>query len=393
MIKLGLTKVLSAGLCKIDTMDRFRHLFLIGSTGKGKTTFFLNLIKQELDNAIIVVDPYGELVLKIASMVDRKRLIYIDKDHPIGINPLDRPYLNKTVLSQEFERIINMVSKITNQNQLELTYQMVRIIRNATRVLHYEDLNIDYLVKFLDNKKEREKFSNDLYWGRFDGRIKDGIRNEQPESAQRITARLSLFETDENLKPFLLGENEFDIPLFVKEKKVVLINLDGMDDLAMSFLGCIITTLIRSYRMHQAKIGGDPLYVYLDEFQYFITGDFHKFLVECRKYNISLNFSCHNLDQVGSKLLKAVLSSFCIAVLGVEYEDAKRISANMGIKADKLLNVEKHHAMISIDNKPYYVRCYPPVEIKDYIPDEAVIDEQENLNFLRPGWIDIPELK
>jgi type IV secretory pathway VirB4 component len=388
MIKLGIGKIISEGLCRLTSKERFQHLFLIGSTGRGKTTFFLNLIQQEIDNAVIVVDPYGELVLKIASIVPKERLVYIDKDHPIGLNPLDRPHLNRTILSQEFEKLINMVASITNENQLQLTYQMIRIIRHATRVIKKEDLNIEYLVRFLDNKIERNKYQKDEYWARFDGRTKDGIKNEQPESAQRISARLSLFESDENLLPFLTGQNEFDIPQFIKEKKVVLINLDGFDELAMAFLGCLVTTFIRSYRMHQASIGGEPLFCYLDEFQYFITSDFHKFLTECRKYNISLNFSCHNLDQVDQKLLKTALSSYCLVLLGLEYEDAVRIGKNIQTSPDKLVNIEQHHAIISIRNKPYFVRCYPPTPIEDYVPDRIDSSSLVNIDFLEGDWIE-----
>ena len=50
--------------------DRRRHLYLIGQTGTGKTTMFLNMIIQDIvaGNGVGVVDPHGDLIEEISRL-------------------------------------------------------------------------------------------------------------------------------------------------------------------------------------------------------------------------------------------------------------------------------------------------------------------------------------
>jgi hypothetical protein len=390
-IDLGIPLTLSEGDCWIDEVDRDKHLFCIGETGSGKTTFFLNLIKNEISNCLIVLDPYGELSLKVASLVPKDRLIYVDKKNPICLNPFDRPFLNRSELSNDLANVINMLVKTINDDQMKMTTQMREILINALKVFDDNNLNFEYLITFLSDKFERKKYHNKSpYWARFDQVLGPGVKNEKLESSQRVSARFSLLYNDENIVPFVKGRNEFNVNQFVKDKKVIVFNFSGFDDFAMSFIGCLVTTFIKSYWQHQAKIGGDSLYYYIDEFHLFITSEFSRFLTGTRKYNISLNFSCHSLSQIDSNLAKIILGCYVVSVLGVNSSDAKIISDEINIDPKKLQSLEKYHAYISINRKAHFALCYPPVDIPDYIPEDTtplLLFKSDNYNFLQDGWI------
>lgn len=386
MIELGISKYLKEGWAKIENEDRYKHLFCIGETGRGKTTFFLNLINEEYeDNCLIILDPYGELALKSASLIPKDRLIYVDKFHPICLNPLDKSYLNRSELAQEFSALINMMVETINDEQMMLTVLMREILINAIQVINDKNLNIEYLKKLLEEKQERLKYSHIPYWKRFDN-TERGEHNERVESAKRVVNRISNLYDDENLKPFLIGKNSFDLPDLISKKKVIVFNFAGLDDLEMSFIGGLITTSIKSYWQHQSKFDSPPLHVYIDEFHLFMTKDFGRFLTSTRKYNISMNFSCHSLFQVDDVLANLILSSYAIVVLGVLPEDAEILSKNMGIDFKKLMNIEKYYCYASVGRKPFYLLCYPPPKVEDYIPEDISI-KSEKYSFLSPDWI------
>ena len=77
--------------------DRFRHFYVIGQTGTGKSSIFQVMARQDLRNneGIAVVDPHGSLIDDLLPFVPRKRaddVIYFnpaDQDRPMGLNLLE----------------------------------------------------------------------------------------------------------------------------------------------------------------------------------------------------------------------------------------------------------------------------------------------------------------
>jgi len=231
MISLGIGLNSSEGFAAVKEVDRYKHLLCLGSTGTGKTTFLANLILRELEHACIILDPNGHLTENVAPHVPLQRLIYIDKNNYLSLNPLTRGYLNWSENAKELIQIVNAAVGEISPKQAALTVLMTRITKNALRIFKPEQLTIEYLMFFLDNREERRKFSNDSYWSHFD----DRGNHEQIESAKRVSSRLSVYYDDLGLRPFLTSTNELDISRIVNDKKVVIINLEGFDDEATAF--------------------------------------------------------------------------------------------------------------------------------------------------------------
>lgn len=386
MIDLGSPLIADQGLCILESPDRFKHLFLLGSTGTGKTIFFLNLIKQEINNGIIILDPKGDLAELSASLVDKDRLIYVDKKHPLSLNPLSRKYLSKTENANELTQIINASAQEYNPDQFGVSVKMGRILRNAIQVIE-DDIDLKYLSNFLDSSAIRSSYFKEqlrpLFWKEFD---KSGMQSQQTRmSAERITDRLSLLFEDENLKPFTSGENEFNIPKIVEEKKVVIFNLSNFDDEATAFVGCLVANQIKSYYQHQASRKSSPLFFFCDEFQMFITKNFDRFLTQARSFNISCSFSGHDLKLVDKKLASLVLASHTVVCLGCGVDDSEIVSKRIGVNQSEIMNLKEHEAYLAIGKNPHKIMCFPPPDIEPYYPPE--IPEELEVNFLRDQWI------
>ena len=86
----------SGDFVMLDPEERRRHLYIIGQTGTGKSTLFLNLIARDLaaDEGLALLDPHGDLAEAALLHIPRDRtndLVYInpaDTERPIGFNPL-----------------------------------------------------------------------------------------------------------------------------------------------------------------------------------------------------------------------------------------------------------------------------------------------------------------
>jgi DNA helicase HerA-like ATPase len=389
MIKLGIALDSTEGFAAIKAKDRFKHLICLGSTGTGKTTFLANLILKELDNAAIILDPNGHLTEFVGPYIPPDRLIYIDKNNHISLNPLTRKYLNWSENAKELIQVVNAAVSEINPRQVALTALMTRITKNALRVFRDEQLSIEYLMRFLDSPTERKMHYSDPYWRTFDDR---GNR-EQVESSKRVSTRLSVYYDDLDLRPFLTGMNEFDITKIVKEKKVVLVNLEGFDDEATSFLGCLITNQIKSYYLHQAERGGNPLYFYCDEFHLFITEHFDRFLAEGRKFNMSFNFSGHSFALLNKFLRSMFLRSYVKIVLQNEDEDAQILANSLQVKTTDIINLKPFNAIARVGNKNHKIILFKPPQTDTlfFLPPKQKMEEivytENDLNFLRDGWI------
>ena len=388
-LKLGKTLIVSEGLPIVKNKDRFKHLFLLGSTGSGKTTFFLNLIKDEIDNAIIVLDPNGDLAEKVAGLTPPERLLYVDKDHPISLNPLGRPHLNRSEQANELIEVVNSaVMALTQDQQMPITVLMAKIIRNAIRVFDDDQMTMTHLGQFLEYEAERKKVP-DAFWQNFDKKDSKGwyVNKEQIESAKRVSARLSLFYEDENIAPFIRGENEFNIPEIVAKRQVVIFNLYGLDDEITAFIGCLVSNSIKSYYLHQATKDSEPLYFYCDEFHLFINRLFTRFLAEARKYNISMNFAGHSLKQVDNKLASMILASCFVKVaLNCGAEDAELLAREIGINPQEIQKLKPYEAYIGIGKKPHKVLTFPGSDVSPY--KSKPVEKPRWNNFLGEEWIE-----
>ena len=80
----------------IKEEDKFRHMYIVGKTGTGKSTFMENLLKSDMaaGNGLALLDPHGEFVDNILEHIPTNRINDVilfdvgDTDFPIGFNLL-----------------------------------------------------------------------------------------------------------------------------------------------------------------------------------------------------------------------------------------------------------------------------------------------------------------
>lgn len=86
--------------------DSRRHAYVVGQTGTGKSTLFLNMILQDItaSRGVGLIDPHGELIEKVLLSIPENRkedVVYVnpqDYDFCVGINLLE----NRTLIEKDF---------------------------------------------------------------------------------------------------------------------------------------------------------------------------------------------------------------------------------------------------------------------------------------------------
>jgi len=172
----------------------------------------------------------------------------------------------------------------------------------------------------------------------------------------------------------------------VDKKKIVIFNLKGFDDEIIAFIGGLVSNAVKSYYLHQATKGSEPLYFYCDEYHLFINRLFTRFLAEARKYNISMNFAGHSLKQVDKNLASMMLSSCFVKVaLNCGAEDGELLAKELNINPSEIQKLKPYEAYIGIGKKSHKVLMFPGVETAEDKPEPEV--KEVKLDFLGEGWI------
>src|SRR5665213_2520733 len=78
--------------------ERERHVYIVGKSGSGKSTFLFNLAMGDISRGegVAVIDPHGDLALDILDAIPRSRIndvCYLDAtdtEQPVGFNPATR---------------------------------------------------------------------------------------------------------------------------------------------------------------------------------------------------------------------------------------------------------------------------------------------------------------
>jgi hypothetical protein len=313
MINLGTTLIASQGLACVDIADIYRHVYTLGNHRSGKTNFFVNCFDQLKEHAFIILDPSGELAYQIAGLADKDRLTWVDKEHPLTINPLKRRSLSRGDLTKDLIEIIDNCVTSTSQS-VEITPMMEEVIRNAIRIFNEEDMQLDYLCDFLLNERTRVKYRGDKYWLDFDEKDKSryGYKKWQHrDSAQRIATRISALYDYDDFKHFTIGENQFDLDNIISNKRIIIFNLQGFNSDSMLYMGNLIMCAIKGHFTRLKGFNKTPMFVMVDEFYQFMTPAYKTMLTGASKHNIGMFLCHHSHDTKGAVKVRRVADEKC----------------------------------------------------------------------------------
>ncbi|MFA5894447.1 MAG: DUF87 domain-containing protein [Candidatus Shapirobacteria bacterium] len=288
--------------------ERRRHVYILGATGTGKSTMLLSMIKQDIDHnkGLSVIDPHGDLIEQILSVIPRERIkdvVYFNPDdisYPMGINLLElTPGLNPedAIREKEFiaESIISVFHKIYTDKYSgpRMEYILRNTIHTAFTV---PDATLFTVYKLLINTSYRKSVTKNLT----DENLNDFWKFEFAKAGDYqkvkmispITNKIGRFLFSPTAKRILeQGKSTVNFDTIMNEGKILLCNLSkgkiGEDN--SSVFGVLIMAKIQLAALKRARMKQEErkdFFLYVDEFQNFATPAFAQILSEARKYRL-----------------------------------------------------------------------------------------------------------
>lgn len=388
----------------IKREDRRRHVYVIGKSGTGKSTFIANMAINDLRNreGFCIIDPHGDLCENILNYIPSYRvndIIYLDpsdQERSFSINPLEvKDDSQKELVASG---IVSIFKKLYGESWgPRLEY----ILRNViVSIIEMPDATLLMVPEMLGNPKFRAKVVDRLtdpvlksYWLNEFEKMTDRLR---AESIMPIQNKVGQFTSSTRIRSIIGNpKSSIDIEKAMNEGKVLILNLSqgylGEDNAAL--LGAMIITKIQLAAMNRVSIPEEQrrdFYLYVDEFQNFATTSFIKILSEARKFRLSLILANQYIAQIPEDVRAAIfgnagtLMSFLIGAADAGYM-AKEFSERF--KEEDLLALGNYQAIIKlyidgITQSPFH--CYTLPLPKSKTQNRAKVIQGSKERYTKP---------
>jgi hypothetical protein len=388
-------------LAFIKEQDRRRHMYVIGKSGSGKSEFIKSMAKQDIEagKGICIMDPHGELARDMLDFVPRERaddVIYFspaDFDRPMGLNMLefDPAYPQQKELAiaemlKIFDRLFDL--KATGGPMFE--YYM----RNALHLIMEDPESGSTLMEIpkvlADEDFRRLKLSKCKNQQVKDFWIKEaqkaGGESSLANMVPYIASKLAPFISNEFMRP-IIGQQKsaFNMREAMDSQKIILLDLakGKIGDLNAYLLGMVFVGKILNAALERGDMNPKDrkdFYLYIDEFQNFLTDSISSILSEARKFGLNLIIAhqfigqLEKMKEIRDAIFGNVGSMFAFRI---GPEDAEFIEKEFQpvFSPYDLINVEAFacNAKILIDNtasRPFTIKpIMPSAEKGSELPD------------------------
>jgi hypothetical protein len=369
--------------------DRQRHMYAVGQTGTGKSTFLENLALQDMldGNGFAFVDPHGDTAEKLLAMVPRERtedVIYFcpsEMDYPMGLNLFEfSSSEQKDFLIQE---ALNMLYKLYDpQHQGIMGPRYEHLFRNAALTVMADPeggtfVDIPKLFRDPNYVKQKLQYVKDQnvieFWQK---EMPQSQRsNEFGEVVSWFVSKFGAFLSNEMMRN-IIGQTKssFDLRDIMDNKKILLVNLSKgrTGELNSKLLGMIFVMKFQAAAMSRANIPEDQrqdFALYVDEFQNFSTDSFATIMSEARKYHLNLIVANQFTTQLTDEIRDAVFGNMGTVVafrIGQLDVDALSQYFQPTFDGNDLLRIPNYNTITrtlvgGVPTQPFSMATLPPL--------------------------------
>lgn len=335
----------------IKDEDRFSHVYIIGKTGTGKSTLLETMALQDIErgHGLALIDPHGDLVVRIAAQVPTRRLsevIYLnasDPSQPYGYNPLRRVREDRIALAAS--GFIEVFKKMWPD---AWGVRMEHILRNVLMaLLEQPHATMHDVLRMLSDRKFRADIARHLknetvrnfFLKEFE-RFSFGYR---ADGTAPIQNKVGAFLSDPALNRLLTAPmHDLHVRQIMDEGRVLLVNLakGRIGEDSSSLLGGLLVTTLGLAAFSRAELPEHErrdFYVYVDEFQNFTTLAMANMFSELRKYRVGFTVAHQYLHQLEPDVRHAVLGNAgTIISFRVGSEDATYLAREFQERFDEV---------------------------------------------------------
>ncbi|MBI2984414.1 MAG: type IV secretion system DNA-binding domain-containing protein [Candidatus Kerfeldbacteria bacterium] len=374
---------------RLQTVDRRRHAYIIGTTGSGKSVLMASMAKQDVaaGHGVGVVDPHGSLIEEILEGLPSNRLHDVvlfepaDLDRPVGLNMLEahRPEERDFAVQE----MIAIFMKLFPPEVIGPMFE--HNMRNAMLTLmedeDYPGTIADIPRIFTDKGFQQYKVSKvkdpvvRAFWEKEMAKTSDFHKSEM---LGYLISKVGRF-VENSMMRNIIGQprSGFNFREIMDQQKILLVNLSKgkVGEVNANLLGLIIVAKLQMAalsRADQPEAERPDFFLYLDEFQNFITDSIATILSEARKYRLNLTMAHQYMGQLvqgtDTRVRDAVLGNIgTMIAFRVGVEDAETLEKQFAptFNAFDLVNQERFTAYLRllVNNTvapPFHLQSYPP---------------------------------
>lgn len=389
---------------RLSLEDRRRHLYAVGQTGTGKSTFLENLAVQDMMNGdgFAFIDPHGDTAEKLLAMVPKERtedVIYFcpaDMDYPLGLNMFE--YDNEDQKDFLIQEAINMLEKLYDpNNQGIIGPRYHHLFRNAALAIMADPEGgtfIDIPKLFRDPEYVKQKLQHVT-----DPNVLEFWQKEMPQSQRSnefgevvswFVSKFGAFLSNHMMRN-IIGQTKSSLNLreIMDNKKILIVNLSKgrTGDLNSKLLGMIFVMKFQAAAMSRSTIPEDErvdFCLYVDEFQNFSTESFATIMSEARKYRLNLIVANQFTTQLSEEIRDAVFGNMgTIVAYRIGQNDVEALTRYFQplFDGDDLLRVPNFNAVVrtlisGVPTQPFSMAALPPLGK----PDPKLFDALKQLS-------------
>ncbi len=391
----------------LKTSDRRRHAYIIGMTGTGKSVLLSNLAIQDIRNGkgVCVIDPHGSLVESILPNIPKERIdevIYFnpaDVERPTGLNMLEA----QTIEQQDFviQEMISIFYKlVTDPTMIGPVFE--HNMRNAMLTLMADKEAPGTIVEipriFTDKEFQAYKIAKVTdpmvrsFWEQEMAKTSDFHKSEM---LGYLISKVSRF-VENSMMRNIIGQPKsgFDFRDIMNQGKILLVNLNKgkIGEINSNLLGLILVAKLQMAALSRTDLPEEErkdFYLYIDEFQNFITDSISTILAEARKYRLNLILAHQYIGQLtegvgvegksyGEKIKDAIFGNVgTMIAYRIGVEDAEIMAKQLAPTVNEydLINIDRFnaYARLLVDNEPrkaFNIHTFPPVRGNPEIVDD-----------------------
>lgn len=399
---------------RLRDVDRQRHMYIIGMTGTGKSTSLSTLAVQDIRDGkgVCILDPHGELVEQVLRCIPKNRLEDViifdpsDTERPMGLNMLEAK--TTTEMDMAAAEMINIFYKLLPDPSMAGP-MFEHYMRNALLALMADTENPGTLVElgriFTDDEYRKEKLTHVT-----DILVKDFWEREYAASQKGSTASDMLSYVisktgrfvENDMMRNIIGQSKSGINFrqVMDEQKILLINLSKgkIGETNSSLLGLIAVAKLQMAALSRADIPLEQrkdFFLYIDEFQNFITDSISIILSEARKYKLNLILAHQFIAQLtqnnDTRVRDAVFGNIGnLLIYRIGVDDSELLAKQLApvVSEYDVLNIERYNAYfrMMIDNTAmpaFNIKCAYPYDIIP--PNESLVAPLKELSRLKYG--------
>ncbi len=389
----------------IKQRNRRGHMYVVGKTGTGKSSFLGNMIISDLayGNGLALIDPHGDLAETVLKFIPKDRVkdvIYLnpgDVEYPVPVNLLEKvdPAYRHRIVSG----LISVFKKIWHEFWGPRLEHLLRFA--LFTLLDYPESTLLDVTRLFTDIAFRSKVLTFItqeavraFWQSEFEKYSPWLRSE---AISPILNKMGQFLTNSPLRNIVgQKDNTFNLRKVMDEGKILIANLSkgtiGEDNCAL--LGAMLVTQIQLAALSRTNIREHerrPFYLYVDEVHNFLTQSFADVLSESRKYGLNLVLAHQYASQLQEEMRNAIFGNVgTIISFRVGADDAKYLAREFAPAFDEpdFVNLPNYHIYLKlmvngVTSQPFSAVTLPLPETGVSKSDEIIDESRQRYARLR----------